>query len=124
MTTRPDGLPDDYDMDKEPVVRYRMAHGGQSSWSGNSYVAVLLNGEHRPGRVQVVADSRHCDHGTTICRGTHEDGQPCAESWQYDYSILWSRTAAGRKMISDLGVQADKNQNADHPAAVYNRRNL
>lgn len=119
-TSYPD-LTDDYNLDKEPVARYRMSYGDKASWSGHSYVVVLMNGESRPGRVKVVADSGHCDHVETICLGNVRDGQACVDSWQYDYSILWSRTAAGRKLISILGVHADRNQNPNHPAAKFNR---
>jgi hypothetical protein len=112
-------LPEGYDVSKEPVpprVWYRP--DGMGSLSGSTYLAVLLGDEKRAGRVLIKHPDK-CDHGTTICGGKHEDGKPCVESWQYDFSILWSRTAGGRKLLTELGITADKHQNPEHPANKF-----
>jgi len=107
-------LPDDYKIHLEPIGSYH-TQNGNGGFSGNYYVVVLLKGEHLTGIVK-IRSPRNCDHTATICTGNHSDGRPCVESWQYDYSILWSRTGGGRKMIADLSVAADKYQNPAHPA--------
>lgn len=117
-------LPEGYDLDKEPQSRYRLGRNdGHGPLSSRAYViGVLPDGDG--GRIPIKHPSR-CDHGTTICRGGYvevdEDGKSCAEVWQYDYSILWSRTQGGRRLIRELGIEADKNQNPAHPANPYRK---
>lgn len=119
-------MPEEYDIEKEPVTKYRLQRpvgldGRRVDLSGTSYVVVLMKGEHRGGRV-IIAKPKNCDHGETICTGgVNDGGVSCADSWQFDYSILWSRTAGGRRLITELGIEHDKYQNPDHPAAKFNR---
>lgn len=125
-------LPPEYDLRKEPPARYRLdprpprgtrQETGQNL-SGYNYVVVLMNGEHTGGRI-LIAKERNCDHSSTICAQTvpnEEDGLTCSQAWQLDYSVLWSRTAGGRSLITALGAQADRHQNPNHPAAIHNRR--
>lgn len=116
-------LPEGYDLSKEPQARYGLTrHDGYGPMSSRTYVLVMLDGEPTGGRVP-IKDPIECNHGTTICVGGYvedgDDGKSCAEVWQYDYSILWSRNQGGRRMIRHLGLEADKYQNPDHPANRY-----
>lgn len=114
-------LPEGYDLDKEPGAAYRIrTDDGHGPLSGRAYVVARLNGEHEAGRIPVASSSR-CQHGMSICDGGYPDGQLCADSWQYDYSIIWSRTQAGRKLINKLGIEHDKYQNPDHAANKFDR---
>jgi hypothetical protein len=113
-------LPDDYDISKEPEAAHRCQPDKFGKLSGACYVLMLLPGETKASRVK-VATKANCQHGITICDGQHIDLHGCAESWQYDHSILWSRTDAGRRLISQMGLNACKNQNPNHPAARYDR---
>lgn len=116
-------LPEGYDLNKEPRARYGLTRNdGYGPMSSRTYVLVMLDGEPTGGRVP-IKDPTKCDHGTTICTGGYvedgDDGKSCVEVWQYDYSVLWSRNQGGRRMIRQLGVDADKHQNPDHPANRY-----
>lgn len=112
----PQGLPEGYDLNKEPVAPFRCKSDSLGSLSGSAYVLVLEKGEHRAGRVR-IRKPQNCEHGQgSICTGGEEGRWTCASSWQIDYSILWSRTEGGRKLLSQLGIQADKYHNPEHPA--------
>ena len=117
-------LPEGYDPEKIPAARYRLrksANGTAEFLSGYSYVPVVLKGETEAGKV-IIKSAKRCDHGTNICASTEKrDGMTCTESWQIDYTILWHRTAGGRKLISALGVDADKHHNPSHPANRFNK---
>lgn len=119
----PGGLPADYDRAKEPIARYRLHKAREyRPMSGHGYVVALLDGESVGGQV-IIASASNCDHCTTICDGRTPDTKSlCVVEWQYDYSILWSRTAGGRRLISSVGTQADKHQNPDHPAIKFLQR--
>lgn len=115
-------LPPGYDRSLEPIARRKLRYSAQSTsdaLSGYSYVVGLLNGEHAGGAIRIAAPNR-CDHSTTICEGKTETGSYCADEWQYDYSLLWSRTTGGRVLITRLGTERCRNQNKRHPARIFN----
>jgi len=111
-------LPEGYDMANEPEARHRLRRepGDYKFMSGSSYVVMLLKGESVGSRVPIRRPQR-CDHMQAICTGKIRGSDIyCADSWQYDHSILWSRSAGGRSLISQLGLDHDKHHNPSHPA--------
>ncbi|MFF0492906.1 hypothetical protein ACFYTQ_28090 [Nocardia sp. NPDC004068] len=57
---------------------------------GSVYVSVCDKYAKTVGRVWLRSPDT-CNHGVTIC---HQ----CAESWEIDYDVLYSKTQAGRKL--------------------------
>jgi hypothetical protein len=112
-------LPEGYDLSLEPIARYRLRRETEyRPLSGFGYVVARLDDEAIAGRV-LIAGKSNCDHGTTICDGQTETGSWCVDEWQYDWNLLWSRTAGGRRLISAVGVDHDKYQNPNHPARKF-----
>lgn len=118
-------MPEGYDTAKEPIAPFRLRREVRAgSLSGNGYVVALLKGDRQGGKVSIASEA-HCEHGITICdqKVAPDGGLTCSESWQLDYSILWSRTKGGRELLTKLGgPKADKHQNSEHPAAIHARQ--
>jgi hypothetical protein len=114
-------MPEDYDKDLEPIARYRLhKQRAYRPMSGHGYVVGLMTGESVGGQI-IIATASNCDHGSTICNGkVPGTDKLCVEEWQYDYSILWSRTAGGRRLLTEVGTMADKYHNPNSPARRFN----
>jgi hypothetical protein len=56
--------------------------------SGNSYLAAWFDG--KPEVIRVLNEVR-CDHVSSACTA-------CVYQWEWDYEVLYDRTAAGRRL--------------------------
>jgi hypothetical protein len=64
--------------------------------SGAGYVAAVMKSEEGGELCKIImASPRFCGHQNRIC-------VKCAHEWAWDYTILWDRTVAGRKMKEEL----------------------
>lgn len=81
------------DLDKSFENEYR----DPTNWSGSSYVASRLKGGGELGKI-IIASPKLCGHINRIC--VH-----CAGLWEWDYHLLWDRTAAGRALAERLGIE-------------------
>jgi hypothetical protein len=100
---------------RDATLRTPLAVDNLGKISGNHYVVVQITRPEpgtfeKPGRVP-VRSAENCDHGVSICTLPK-----CINGWQWDYDILFGRTAAGRKLLELHGPDIDKNQNKAHEA--------
>lgn len=80
--------------------------GGTEGLSGSSYVVGELDMSHQDehgarhggierSAIQVRKPTR-CDHRETVCA-------KCAETWMYDWTFYFDRTAGGRRLRDEVG---------------------
>ncbi|MGF6886307.1 hypothetical protein ABIA39_000274 [Nocardia sp. GAS34] len=63
--------------------------------SGNAYVSVRLRDTNSKAEKILFRSPDKCNHEATICRD-------CAESWSWDHTIGFDRTAAGRRLRAEI----------------------
>jgi hypothetical protein len=93
--------------------------------SGYNYLAIVLDADQsglqpeklfKIGKIRLVTHQRTVDKWSDYAAMMVRDNLDDLASWQFDYTILFERTRAGRDMLAKHGPLIDKMRNGDHPA--------
>lgn len=66
--------------------------------SSNAYLSVRFEGKTSKLR---ILNKHHCDHVSNIC-------ELCAETWSWDYELLFDNTIGGRKLKERIDGRQDQ----------------